>query len=141
MEYIDLFWISHSPEVELKYDHRNPSTRSFKDRTRKAVETITEKWENAGNPRFLYFPKCFLLFKKWVSIGFGRWNLSSANALNLDKSRSLFNFFSKKPWFLRVCSTRLLKTLLEKEKLLVTSNFSFSHSVFFQRTFRHFHKT
>ena len=29
------------------------------------------------------------------------------------------------PWFLRVCSTSLLKTLWEKEKLLVTSNFSF----------------
>ena len=32
---------------------------------------------------------------------------------------------------LRVCSTSLLKTLLEKEKLLVTSNFFFSHSVFY----------
>ena len=36
-----------------------------------------------------------------------------------------------KPWFLRVYSASLLKTLLEKEKLLVTSNFSFSHSVFY----------
>ena len=36
-----------------------------------------------------------------------------------------------KPWFLRVCSKGLLKTLWEKEKLLVTSNFSFSHSVFY----------
>ena len=42
-----------------------------------------------------------------------------------------FNPFPNKPWFLRVCSTSLLKTLWEKEKLLVTSNFSFSHSVFF----------
>ena len=40
------------------------------------------------------------------------------------------NPFPNKPWFLRVCSTSLLKTLQEKEKLLVTSNFSFSHSVF-----------
>ena len=39
--------------------------------------------------------------------------------------------FSNKPCFLRVCSTSLLKTLWEKEKLLVTSNFSFSHSVFY----------
>ena len=36
-----------------------------------------------------------------------------------------------KPWFLRVCSTSVLKTLWEKEKLLVTSNFSFSLSVFY----------
>ena len=43
----------------------------------------------------------------------------------------LFNPFPNKPWFLRVCRTSLLKTLWEKEKLLVTSNFSFSHSVFY----------
>ena len=41
-----------------------------------------------------------------------------------------FNSFPNKPWFLHVCSTSLLKTLREKEKLLVTGNFSFSHSVF-----------
>ena len=32
---------------------------------------------------------------------------------------------------LRVCSTSLLKTLWENEKLLVTSNLSLSHSVFY----------
>ena len=50
-----------------------------------------------------------------------------------------YNPFPKKPSFLRVCSTRstsLLKTLWEKEKLLVTSNFSFSHRVFY--SFREF---
>ena len=41
------------------------------------------------------------------------------------------NPFPNKPWFLHLCSTSLLKTLCEKEKLLVTSNFSFSHSVFY----------
>ena len=41
------------------------------------------------------------------------------------------NPFPNKPWFLRVCSTSLLKTVGEKEKLLVTSNFSFFHSVFY----------
>ena len=39
--------------------------------------------------------------------------------------------FPNKPWFLSVCSTSLLKTLWEKEKLLVMSNFSLSHSVFY----------
>ena len=39
------------------------------------------------------------------------------------------NPFLNKPWYLRVCSTSLLKTLWKKQKLLVTSNFSFSHSV------------
>ena len=42
-----------------------------------------------------------------------------------------FNPFPNKPLFLRICSKRLLKTLWEKEKLLVTSNFSFSHSIFY----------
>ena len=42
-----------------------------------------------------------------------------------------FNPFTNKPFLLCVCSTTLLKTLLEKEKLLVKSNFSFSHSVFY----------
>ena len=37
----------------------------------------------------------------------------------------MFNPFQNKPWFLRVCSTNLLKTKSEKEKLLVMSNFSF----------------
>ena len=38
--------------------------------------------------------------------------------------------FPKKIWFLSVWSTSLLKTLWEKEKLLVTSNFSFSPQCF-----------
>ena len=42
-----------------------------------------------------------------------------------------FNPFPNKPWVLRVYSISLLKTLWEKEKLLTTSNFSFSHSVFY----------
>ena len=43
----------------------------------------------------------------------------------------MFSILPNKPWFLHVCSTSLLKTLGEKEKLLVTSNFSFSNSVFY----------
>ena len=39
--------------------------------------------------------------------------------------------FPNKPWLLRVHSTSLLKTLWEKEKLLVMCNFFFSHSVFY----------
>ena len=42
----------------------------------------------------------------------------------------IINPFPNKPWFLHVCSTSPLKTLWEKEKLLVTSNFSFSRSIF-----------
>ena len=46
-------------------------------------------------------------------------------------NRCCFIPFPRKPWFLRVCSASLLKTLREKKKLLVMSNFSFSHSVFY----------
>ena len=41
------------------------------------------------------------------------------------------NSFRNKPWFLRVCSTSPLKTLQVKEKFLILSNSSFSHSVFY----------
>ena len=43
----------------------------------------------------------------------------------------VINRFPNKPWFLRVGSSSLLKTLWEKGKMLVTSNFFFSHSVFY----------
>ena len=39
--------------------------------------------------------------------------------------------FLNKPCFSRICSTSFLKALWEKEELFVTSNFSFSHSVFY----------
>ena len=43
----------------------------------------------------------------------------------------IFNPFPNKPWFLRIYSASLLKTLWEKEKLLIMSNLSFSHCVFY----------
>ena len=45
------------------------------------------------------------------------------------------NPFPNKPWFSCVWYTSLLKTLWEKDKLLVTSNFSFFHSVFYHSVF------
>ena len=51
----------------------------------------------------------------------------------------LFNPFPHNDTFWRLRETSLLKTLWEKEKLLVTNNFSFSHSVFYLWTiFFHF---
>ena len=46
-------------------------------------------------------------------------------------SEAIFNPFPNKTLFLCDCSTSVLKTLWEKEKLLIMSNFSFSHSVFY----------
>ena len=92
------------------------------------------KGKIARNEQFLLFQQCFLTiwrtfchFHKiqnchlqtpsvWNSLEFVFWQR--------------VNPFPNKPWFLHVCSTSLMKTLWEKEKLLVTSNFSFSHSVF-----------
>ena len=47
--------------------------------------------------------------------------------LCLPHLQSLVNPFPNKPMFLHVCNTSLLKTLSEKEKLLI----SISHSVFY----------
>ena len=62
---------------------------------------------------------------------------------NLSLTNLSFDPFPNKPCFLHVCSTSLLKTMREKEKLLVMSYFSFSHSVFypFEELFFHFHQT
>ena len=64
---------------------------------------------------FSLFPQCFQR-DSFSGLGF------------IEKG---FNPFPNKPWFLRVCSTSLSKTLWEKEKLLITSNFSCSHNVFY----------
>ena len=54
---------------------------------------------------------------------------------------SVFNLLPSEPVFSLVCSKSLLKTLLENVKLLIISNFFFSHSVIYRfnkRTFLHF---
>ena len=58
-------------------------------------------------------------------------NLNHHGCCNSSGFIISINPFPNKPWFSHVCSTSLLKTLWEKEKLLVTSNFTFSHSVFY----------
>ena len=77
------------------------------------------------------FSKAFLL-GSWGLFGKGlRLKFTQCPMYNVWTTLMVtFNPFPNKPWFLRVCSKSLLKTLWEKEKLLVTSNFSFSHRVF-----------
>ena len=77
------------------------------------------KGENAGYQHFLLFPQCFQ-------------KLSFLGSLKVGIVWERVNPFPNKPWVLCACSTGLLKTLWEKEELLVTSNFfSFSYSVFY----------
>ena len=98
------------------------------------VENILGNGENVDYQHFLLFSQCF---QKATFSGLSKEELCGKN-LKLN----LVNPFPNKPWFLHVCFSRLPKTLREKEKLLLMSNFSFSQSVFypFWRTFRHFHQ-
>ena len=71
----------------------------------------------------------------------GKWKWVISHLTLYQMTKFKFNPFPNKPCFLRVCSTRLLKTLWEKEKLLVTSNFSFSQCFLpIRRTFYHFQR-
>ena len=74
--------------------------------------------------------KEFLLFSYDVFYSYLSFVRQNA-ALFGNGLRPILKPFPNKPWSLRVCIASLLKTLWEKEKLLVTSNFSFSHSIFY----------
>ena len=70
------------------------------------------------------------VFKRLVSQGRQKVSLCG-NGLSAYTLYRHFNPFPNKPWFLGVFSTSLLKTLRENEKLLLMTNFSFCHSVFY----------
>ena len=105
-------------------------------------ENIVGKGEIARNEQFLLFPQCFQLNQITVFPFVHIFDIISLFPIRMEEPKiyisgkglngyeSCFNPFPDKPWFLRVCSTSLLKTLWEKEKLLITSNFCFSCSVF-----------
>ena len=88
------------------------------------------------------FPFSHSVFKRLVSKGRQKVSLCG-NGLNKGSDGECMyalhhmiliytiNPFPNKPWLLHVCSKNLLKTLWEKEKLLVMSNYSLSHSVLY----------
>ena len=101
----------------------------------RSFKNTVEKRESDRDEHFLLSPQCFphvwIFFFHFHKI----WNCR-LQTLSIWKSLKCVvwervNSFPNNPWFLHVCRTSLLKTLWEKEKLLVTSNFSFSHSVFY----------
>ena len=101
---------------------------------KKILENIVEKGEIAQNEQFhlshnVFYAICIL---KSFNIHISVVVCSFIKFGTVSKwcTRECVNPFPNKPWFLCVCSTSLLKTLWEEEKLLVTSNFSFSHGVF-----------
>ena len=81
--------------------------------------------------QFNHLKLCFSVELKNVRIKGNNHKHPGYLSNNLPREKESLNPFPNKPWFLPVCRTSLLKTLWEKEKLLVTSNFSFSHSVFY----------
>ena len=97
--------------------------------------------EITSNQLFLFFPQCFLPFhRQFHQIQLHYICCQHMVHTTLWK-KHIYLFFlviwqninplQNKPWFLQVFITNLLKTLWEKEKLLIKSNFSFSHSVFY----------
>ena len=102
---------------------------SFKHIEEKALGKHCGKGQNCAFHNVLYAICILKSFNSHISVvvgGFFQFRMDSKWCI-----REWFSPFSNKPWFLRVCSTSLSKTLWEKEKLLVRSNFSFSHSVFY----------
>ena len=94
--------------------------------SRSLLKTLCEKEKMLVTSIFLLLPQCFLPLQKQIQF-----------------SVPPINPFPNEPRFLCVCSRSLLKTLWEKENLLVTSNFSFSQQCFlpFWRIFCHFHQS
>ena len=92
----------------------------------KRVENTVGKRRNCSLRAISPFPTVFSkdLYFRHVKTRACFWK--GSKTCGLAPSHQI-NPFPDKPRFLRVCSTRLLKTLWEKEKLLVMSNFSFSH--------------
>ena len=93
------------------------------------INTV-EKGEIAHYEQFLRFPQCFLPFIKYKNI-----KLSSASYFCLEESkfcclgRGLTHSHTMTPF--DAPGKQAFWKHWEKEKLLITSNFSFTHSVFY----------
>ena len=98
------------------------------------LSSYVGKGEIAPNEQFLLCQQWFQPF--WTTFShFRQIQNCHLQIFSVWKCLKFFVFervnpFPNKPWFLRVCNASLLKTLRKKEKLLVTSNLSFSYSVF-----------
>ena len=89
-------------------------------------------YESSGiNDLTLYQTRNCLRDKRFNSLPNDKYVNQSRLKIHKKTITICLNPFPNKPWFLRVCNTSPLKTPWEKEKLLVTSNFSFSHRVFY----------
>ena len=79
--------------------------------------------EEAENVVYLYFLLSHIVFRGLFLQGHRKLSFYGKGLVDV-------NLCPNTLLFLCVCGTNLLKTLWKKQKLLATSNFSFSHSVF-----------
>ena len=92
------------------------------------VESKVGKGDNDVLPDVSPFSKIVKLFFLWV-VTLKTWVYLEKSSTGLQPAT--LHPFPNNPLFLYVCTKCFLKTLWEKEKLLETSNFSFSNSVFY----------
>ena len=99
--------MSSLPPNKLILYHTIPT---FNTSGKKSFSKHCGKGKNAGNQYFLLFPRCFLLFPAQISIFESELFWSSANALNLDKSKILS--FGK---CLKILSKKTSENIVGKE--------------------------
>ena len=121
-----LLRVAKGREFVVKSEPNNPLFY----RRRKISKLLWEKEKNAAYQHFILFSQCFSNLSVTKLIICAASDAFNSYCLKFCYVES-FNPFPNKPWLLRVCSTSLLKTMWEKENLLVTSNFSFFHIVFY----------
>ena len=112
----------------------NPSKKAlvFTCLKYKSFENIVEKRRNCSQWAISSFPTVFSTrtFCHFQQSGSCLQTFSIWKSLRFSFGKGLMLPHIDTFW--RPLETNLLKTLREKEKLLVTSNFSFTHSVFYQ---------
>ena len=102
----------------------------------KHFENIMGRGENAGHQHFLIFPYVFYVFREKEKSPFQQHLFCRLQMLSIWPSLKFYLLVKSQPFleqalFSLVCKTSLFKTLLEKDKLLIMSNSSFFHSVFY----------
>ena len=104
---------------------------------KKPFENILGKVENAGHQHFVLFPQCFLTYQRQIHSlePYSNCHLQMYTIWTNLQFHSLINSFPNKPWFLLVCGISPLKTLWEKEKLLITSNLFITSNFSFSQCF------
>ena len=82
---------------------------------------------NAGGKHFLLLPQCFLPSQTLIFILMFKIHIFVCECFQFGPVKNFWKRFTSA----HICNKSLLKTLWKKEKLLKTSNFPFSHSVFY----------